>query len=1460
MKYLILILIFFISSCNYEEGSEDTGLFSGHKSVTDTFEVLTSTANTYIEDDYLLVSIKHPFPITVTGIPKIPIIIGSSTKNISYYSGNGTNIITFRYTILSGDSDTDGIEVGTSIDLNGGSLKFNNGSAVVDATTTIPNTSMNNVKVDAVAPTVTQVAVTNLAGVTILKDEYIQLAVTFSESVNITGVPQLELDIGGTTRLANYLSGSGSSVIYFRYQVKNTDSDTGGNGFNYTDLVLNSGTIKDLYSNDADLSGVTDTASSIDVDGDSPYVQNITAPMAKSYKPGEFVEIILNFSEVVTITNTPRIPLTVGASTKYAFYQSGSGTSDIVFRYAVTSGDVDEDGIEIQNLIDLNTGTIKDGGGKNAILLLKSPQTPNVLVDGLLPAVTSVTLPLDGTYKLGDEIYFTLNFNTVVNVTGFPQLNMQLDSTAPTPTWVVYNSGSGTSGLVMRYVVGSNDTDLDGFSLENLLDLNSGTIQNSDLTNANLDMTNAIAAIDTSNIIIDGIKPFVTSITPPADDSYPIGATIDFILHFNETVNITFVPQRPRLELDIGGTTVYANYFSGTGTTDITFRYTVQTGKLDADGIELVSTEIDLRTSGKILDIATNEAVLDLSPQLPLSLTNVLIDGIIPNITSVTAPAATSYGDTNNLDFIINTDDNIYVTGTPRIPITIGSTSYYLDYFSGDSTSTLTFRYTIINGDNDNDGVATSSPIDLNSGSLSDLAGNNLVLTFTPPDSSGVIVDGIVPVVTISYSPDITTANQNLYSVSGTCSENGDPVTVNIDGLSFTPTCSAGTYSIGSQDVSSRVDNPALSITASQTDSVGNIGNASTTVDKTTTVPTVTITTTADITQANLTSYIISGACSDSGEVVSIMIGAISKTANCSGGNWSTAPIDATSLAEGVVNITADHLTATQATTSVNKDTTSSTVTISSAPDINSSNEFTYVASGTCSDNGTNVDVNIGALNYNLSCSNKTWTTGMVDVSSLIDAIGISVTADHATATQATKTINKASGTPSISSLSAPTTLAESIDLVWSLDTPGGFTIDDYTINYRVKGSPTWLEFVDGVSTTTSTTVTLLNPSSIYEFRVKVLFDSGSESDWSNTAEGETKPDDPIFGPYTAMNVGGSTDTTVVAYQDSTAITLNGVVLTTLNKGQTHTFASVKFDLIDADKPIYTAGRRGNTSPSTSANIAWNPTAWSGKSFSFNSTRTNPQNLEVYAVEDTYIEVKQGSTVLDSATITKGNGTTLSWSVYGSYQVVATGSVLAFHVAAGGGNLNDPKPLIPGFTEIIGFPSSSMELTTTSDGTNYNLLHSDSTTGSGSLNKTDSITIAPQGTSSEYQSESLLITADKLISGASFADANGNCAGAFMSTNLMKTKYAIPTNSDYIAFASKTSGTIEVRDSSDTLITTLTLSRTGGNSNAPYKVRMINPLAGYRFIASAPVAAWYQPNNYTGASDQDETLMYGTND
>ncbi|MDY0028700.1 MAG: hypothetical protein RBR86_02030 [Pseudobdellovibrionaceae bacterium] len=102
-------------------------------------------------------------------------------------------------------------------------------------------------------------------------------------------------------------------------------------------------------------------------------------------------------------------------------------------------------------------------------------------------------------------------------------------------------------------------------------------------------------------------------------------------------------------------------------------------------------------------------------------------------------------------------------SGTPRIAVNVDGQTRYATYSAGTGTSSLTFSYAPTIGDLDLDGVALTSPIDLNGGTITDLNGNpETNLTFTVPNTSGVKVD--YP----SLSMDFTNGTSGRYTLNGT--------------------------------------------------------------------------------------------------------------------------------------------------------------------------------------------------------------------------------------------------------------------------------------------------------------------------------------------------------------------------------------------------------------------------------------------------------------------------------------------------------------------------------------------------------------------------------------------------------------------------------------------------------------------------------------------------------------------
>lgn len=73
--------------------------------------------------------------------------------------------------------------------------------------------------------------------------------INMSEAVNVTGTPRVALDVGGVTRYATYISGTGTSALTFTYDAVAGDVDLDGITVS-SPIDLNGGSIKDLSGND----------------------------------------------------------------------------------------------------------------------------------------------------------------------------------------------------------------------------------------------------------------------------------------------------------------------------------------------------------------------------------------------------------------------------------------------------------------------------------------------------------------------------------------------------------------------------------------------------------------------------------------------------------------------------------------------------------------------------------------------------------------------------------------------------------------------------------------------------------------------------------------------------------------------------------------------------------------------------------------------------------------------------------------------------------------------------------------------------------------------------------------------------------------------------------------------------------------------------------------------------------
>uniref|UniRef100_UPI00262E2D24 beta strand repeat-containing protein n=1 Tax=uncultured Lutibacter sp. TaxID=437739 RepID=UPI00262E2D24 len=482
----------------------------------------------------------------------------------------------------------------------------------------------------------------------------------------------------------------------------------------------------------------------------APTVTSVTVPSNNTYTIGENLDFTVHFNESIIVTGIPQIDLTIGSIIHQAVYQSGSGTGDLVFRYIVQNSDIDNDGITIGTL-KVNGGSLKDTGDKDATLTLNSVgSTTNVLVDALVPIVTSVNVPTDATYIATNNLDFTVNFdeNIIVNTTGgIPQLNITIGSST---RQAVYQSGSGSNSLLFRYTIQLEELDTNGITID-MLDTNGGTLQNTSNKNASLTLNNIG---NTTNILVDSSSPTITSVTVPTNATYTLSNNLDFTIHFNENIIVTGIPQ---LSITIGSTIRQAIYQSGSNSSDLTFRYIVQSGELDSDGIEVGTLTLN---GGTLKDKVGNNATLTLN-NIGIT-TSVLVNGVSPPIVSSISPPS---GPTSGSTPVVITGANMLGTTSvmfgniPAIEFTIDSPTQITATSPSELAGIVDVTVTTAGGTSATNSFSkyayvaapTISNISPSSGST---FGSTIVISGTNLSGATSVMFGSKPASNITFSPD----------------------------------------------------------------------------------------------------------------------------------------------------------------------------------------------------------------------------------------------------------------------------------------------------------------------------------------------------------------------------------------------------------------------------------------------------------------------------------------------------------------------------------------------------------------------------------------------------------------------------------------------------------------------------------------------------------------------------------
>ncbi len=725
--------------------------------------------NTYGIGDHIEIEVNFDEDISVEGRPQLHLSVGTNTpgaRRPGPLTRRATLVRTlarrlvFRYVVQGGDEDGDGVRIDANA-LRGGTIEDVAGNPARRAFAAVTAAGHN---VDGVGPSVQGVEIVGgpARGNTYGRGEAIVVEVTFADgsaagdqSVYLNacgaGEPSLDLSIGANNRRAQYVTGSGTARLVFRYTVLAQDEDADGISI-AADALRTGGCVGDATGNSladptrivpvqqqarhrVDGGFVTPAATGVRILSEPPSGQD------GNYRLGDEMRFAVDFNvpvhaRVDADDESAQLVFAIGGRDARATLVGGGGTRTLMFRYVVRAGDADDDGISIApNALD--GGVIQDADGNNVVRrTVGLGSDGDHKVDAVRPAALRDGLAISsrGPYGLGEPIAIDVRLNERVWVTESDNDQLELVlSIGQRSRAARFIGGSGTSTLRFRYIVRRGDSDPDGVSIGpnalvggTVTDAAGNTWTQEDRRLPPLPARSQ-QRVDAS--LGDDGDPMIEEVRFTGRTGtrmhYGLGEVIRVEVAFNETV---YASGSPTLALEIGAALRRAQLGDGSGSDTLEFRYTVQANDRDADGVTIGP---DALSGGTIVDAAGNEAAREFDP-VSAQESRIRVDGIAPvavtvDVTSRPRVARSGYGVGEEIRVQVEFAESVYVTetgGELQLVLSVGEHSRYASYVTGSGSDTLEFAYVVQTGDFDDDGISIA-PDALVGGLIEDGAGND---------------------------------------------------------------------------------------------------------------------------------------------------------------------------------------------------------------------------------------------------------------------------------------------------------------------------------------------------------------------------------------------------------------------------------------------------------------------------------------------------------------------------------------------------------------------------------------------------------------------------------------------------------------------------------------------------------------------------------------------------------------
>lgn len=434
------------------------------------------------------------------------------------------------------------------------------------------------------------------------------------------------------------------------------------------------------------------------------------------YKPGAVLKFEARFSAEVDVFGTATLPLRTNAGVVKANYLSGSGTDVLQFAYTVKSGD---------DVASLKAEALLEGNFTDSLGLNVSPRVPQSVSLGSSQILTLDSLVPSAPTSVGFAAASSNSGGTLISWANGTDSNLLQNRLKLCPT-------SACDNTCVAETVVVEDSKL----LTNVVD---GTYYACVRSEDKAGLASAYTP-SFSPVVMDGIAPQILSVSSTfPNGTYYTGDVIPIQIVYDEPV---FVMNSSNLGLvlETGTPDRTALYAGGTGTSTLTFEYTVQAADVAADLNYLSTAALIQGAAGRIEDAGGTGFYTLPNTGSPNSLggsKDIVIDGTAPIVTNVTSESDSGkYGPDSEVRIKVQFNDAILVTGFPQLLLaTAPNRTATFDSVQG---SDIIFVYTIQAGDlaADLDYVSVSA-LTLNGGTIRNASGTDARLRLKSPGLAG---------------------------------------------------------------------------------------------------------------------------------------------------------------------------------------------------------------------------------------------------------------------------------------------------------------------------------------------------------------------------------------------------------------------------------------------------------------------------------------------------------------------------------------------------------------------------------------------------------------------------------------------------------------------------------------------------------------------------------------------------